>query len=531
MNQALPPYHEEEITPPVSVSHFIGVMGAYLPAIVLWMAIVGLVYGIIALTTYATAPATRTTTQPFRLDFAGAADGKYPNGSKFNPTEIVATPILLTVFESSQIAKYMNFRDFTSSVYIVGSNPEAERLQREYSLRLSDQKLSMIERQQIEKELNERLQSLDKNLLTLNFATATNAAKRVPDEVVKAALSRILFEWANWAQNEGHVTSYNVVVLSPSVLDEDMNPNGIIAIRIMIRSLAQVIDNMDQISQLPGATLVRTRKDAISLAELRLEAEGLIRFQLEPAIPMARAAQGGVDRTAVQFVQTQLDYDRRTLRSYQDRVDAIKEALALYTTQRPVSVDRTTLPKDTKENKSGTTESISSGEAVMPQVSDTFIDRMAQILNQAADVQYRQKMVDDLRRVQQDLIPTQSAVRYDEELLAQLSIPSTAAPGGSVQQLQDLLIRTRARAKEILMKVNEIYEITSRNISPQNALYSLTGPVTVDVTRGVSLSRLLLYGLITLLVCLPLIVLGCLIHNRAREEKSASDLAHERAVG
>jgi hypothetical protein len=501
------------------VSHFVGVMGAYLPSIVLWMGIVALVYAIVALSFYALAPATRTTTQPFRLDFDGATEGKYPNGTKFNSTEIIATPVMLTVYGSSQISKYMSFRDFASSVYIVESNPEAERLQRDYSLRLSDPKLSVIERQQIEKQLTERLQSLDQNLFTLNFAIGSNAAKRVPEEVVKGALSRILFEWANWAQSEGHVTSYNVAVLSPSVLDEEMNPNGIIAIRIMIRSLSQVIDNIDHVALLPGAGLVRTRKDGTSLLELRLKAESLIRFQLEPAIPMARAAQGGVDRTAIQFVQTQLDYDRRTLQSYQDHVDAVKEALALYTTQRPVGVDRATSTRDTG-NKKGSTDNGSSAETVTPQVSDSFIDRMAQLLNQAADVQYRQKMVDDLRRVQQDLIPTQSAVRYDQEVLAQLSAPGSPIPNASVEQLQALLLRTRASAKDILAKVNEIYEITSRNLSPQNALYSISGPMTVEVARGVSLPKLMLYGVITLLVCLPLIILGCLIHNRIREEQS-----------
>src|SRR6185369_9454043 len=121
--------------------------------------------------------------------------------------------------------------------------------------------------------------------------------------------------------------------------------NQVIAIRILIKRLAQVLDNIDTLEQLPSADVARTPTDHLSLAELRIKIEDLIRFRLEPNVAAARAAQGPSDASTVRFVQTQLAYDQRQLQGYQDHINAIRDALTMYTTQRPVSGESTAAAK------------------------------------------------------------------------------------------------------------------------------------------------------------------------------------------
>ncbi|HEY2322077.1 MAG TPA: hypothetical protein VGJ82_04350 [Thermoanaerobaculia bacterium] len=508
INEATVAYREEEIDPPVSVSHLMRVLRAYSMVILLSVIGVGVMYGIVALAVYLTSPSMRVVSQPFRLDFSRAEEGKYPNGLKFSTAEIIAPQILSKVYKDTQFGRFMTFGDFVTAVYITGSNPAYDRLQREYAARLADLKLSTTERQQLEREFADKQASLPKNLFTLNFAAPTGT-KRVPDDVTVRALAQILSSWADWAQKTG-LTSYDTAVLSPQILDDEPSANLVVTIRVMIKKLSQVLDNLGEISLLPSASLTRT-SDHLSVAELTIKIEDIIRFQLEPMVPLARATRAANDPYTVRFVQTQLNFDQRTLQSYQDRVDAVRNAIAVYSNQRAVSTE--------EQSARGTDKNPS--ETVMPQLNDTFIDRLATLLNQSADISYRQKMVNELQQVQNAMAPTQQAVRYDQELLREVTAPPPPITVNEAD-LRVQLNQTRTQAKVLVAKINEIYTIVSRNLNPETYLYSLTSPPTTMNYRSVPLSRLALIGAMTVLLSLPIIILLCFIHHRIREEEQGT---------
>lgn len=508
---------DDPIEEPVSVSRFVHVYRGYTKTIYLSLLAVAVLYGIVALVIYLTAPSVRVISQPFSLDFKHAEDGTYPNGESFSVNEIVAEPILAGVFKESHMNDYMSFRDFVGSVYISEANPEYDKLLRQYQPRLNDPKLSTAERQQVEKDFEEKKASLKKNLYALNF-TNPHGVKEVPQEFVKRALSTILARWADWAQAEGRVTSYDATILSPSVLDDTPRANQIVAIRILIKRLAQVLDNIDDLEQLPSANVARTPTDHLSLAELRIKIEDLIRFRLEPDVASARAANSAADAETLRFAETQLAYDQRQLQTYQDAITAVREALALYTSQRSISVESTGQVKTT--TPSGTAQS---QETVMPQVSDTFIDRMAQLLNQSADVSFRQHLVSELRGIQKAMFPVQEAVRYDQEMVHDLSTP--LPPTTTVKNVAAEVEDVRNDAKLLVGKVNDIYQVMSRNLNPETLLFTQTATPSTTVLRNLTLSKLALIGVLVLLIALPVIFVFCLLHNRVREEEK-----DERAV-
>jgi hypothetical protein len=502
-------YRDEDlIEQPVSVSHFVGVLRAYSTTILISLAGVAIIYGIIALVAYLVLPSQRIVSQPFSLDFPRATEGKYPNGLKFSTNEILSTPVLARVYKENRLDTYMTLDEFIPCLYVLESNPEFERLQREFQARLNDPKLSSVERQQIEKDYTDKQESMAHNLFSLNIALP-NSARRLPDDVSAKILTSILNHWADWAQNEGRITSYDVTVLSPSILDDQPGPNLVITIRILIKRLSQVLDNIDLISNLPSANLSRT-KEHLSLQELRIKIEDLIRFRLEPTVALARESRGHGDPATVQFVKTQLDYDQRQLLAYQDRASAVRDALALYTSQRTVTTGQ-------QQGGPGAASQKSSAETVMPQVSDTFIDRMAQLLNQSADVQYRQKLVNQLRSIQNEMVPAQQAVRYDEQLMREITTPGNASVPDD--QLATQVEGVRAEAKSLVQRVGDLFGIISQNLNPQTYLYSLTAPAQKRVQRSVTLGRLALIGILVLLVSFPLILLFCLLHHRVAEEK------------
>jgi len=83
--------------------------------------------------------------------------------------------------------------------------------------------------------------------------------------------------------------------------------------------------------------------------------------------------------------------------------------------------------------------------------------------------------------------------------------------------------QTRTEVGGLIDKMNELFQIVSRNMTPSAQLFTLTGPPTTRTLRSVSAPRIALYGILVLLIALPAVVVLCLLHNRVREEEAAEE--------
>ncbi|HWW62355.1 MAG TPA: hypothetical protein VN181_13365, partial [Thermoanaerobaculia bacterium] len=141
---------------PFLVSHFFHVLRNYFPVIVLAVAAVAVGYVLLAALIYLLSDGDRVTKLPFRLDFQGSTEGQYPNGLKFSPADIVSPPVLRKVFDENQLSRFVPFEDFSRSFVVLESNRAYELLALEYQARLSDPKLSPVDRERIEKEFESK---------------------------------------------------------------------------------------------------------------------------------------------------------------------------------------------------------------------------------------------------------------------------------------------------------------------------------------------------------------------------------------
>jgi hypothetical protein len=501
----------------VSVSHLVHTLRAYAPAITISILSVATVYAVCAILFYLLSPAERTTVQPFRLEFRGATEGTLPNGVRFSPTEIISTPILLRVYASDQLSRFTTFGDFSRSFFVLESNREYEKLLSEYQARLSDARLTPLDRDRIQKEFEAKRESINKNDFALSYARDSNSGD-IPDTLARKVVADVLNTWANFAINEQHGLDYRVSVLSPQILDQtdvasDNDP--IVAIEILRSKVYRVLDNIEEVSKLPSAELIKT-SDRMSLAEIRLRLEDIVRFRLEPLVGVARAS-GLVTNPprTIHFLENQLAYDQRRLQAARTNVTATRDALALYSSEQRTDTGAVT---SLVPHKNGVTE----GETVMPQLSDTFLDRLVTLSKQAGDTQYRQKIVQRYQEAVAETIPIEQAVSYQEQVLSQMKGgPAASAPLSDGRTVRAEIDAAMADVRRLIVKVNEINQLLSRNLNPSTQLFSLVRPPSTNVEHARSLGRLALYGLLVLLVSLPIIVIICLLHNRVREEDAA----------
>jgi hypothetical protein len=501
----------EPVDPPISIAHLMRTLRGYTPVIVLTLLSATIVYALGIVAYMIAKPSQTTTSIRFRLNFTGADKGTYPNGARFNASTIISSPVLLKVYRANDLGRFVTFGIFTQSIVVLEANPALERLNTEYQARMADPKLTPIDRDRLSREFDAKRDSLGKNEYAINY---TRGKGSIPEDLARKVLSDTLVTWANDASNEQRLFDYPMSVISPDILNSTpAEANGpMISLLILRSNISRVLLNLTELQDVPGANLVRTASQKMSLLELRIRLDDMLRFRIDPLIAAIRT--GGLIRNqaaVIQFLESQLTYDQYQLRDLQQKSDAIRTAMSVYTMSRPQADTRTGVAQVTPQAPKG------AGETITPVVNDSFIDRLVAMSNQPDEIKYRQKAADDYQKAILASIPAQQAVDYDKEML---DLVKRAPTGGSPSPVNDIeTIRTETRG--LVAQLNEIYQILSRTINPASQVYSVTQAPTTTIQRTGDLRRSGLGLLLVLLITLPVAVIMCLLHNRVREEETA----------
>jgi len=506
-----------------SVTQAVRALRSYATTISLAMLSVASLCGAVTLLIYLRAPAQRTISQQFRLNFRGASDGLLPNGARFSSSEIVSGPILLKVFTADGLSRFTSYEKFSRSFFVLQTNSAYERLVAEYEARLSDTRLSPADRDRLYQELEFKKAGVSKNTYALCYLPVQRS-DGLPATVARKVLLDILNAWAEAAINEQHALDYRVPVLAPRILDAApaMNEEPVIAIQVLRSRINRVIDNVDRLRQMPAADLVRTG-DGASLDEIRLRLADTVRFRLEPLVGVA--SDSGLvlnPLTTTQFLESQLAYDQRRLNAAEVRVEAAREAMA-------ISIDshQRTEALDTPEGDAPTRSSRAS-ETVMPQITETFLDRLIGLTRQVVDSPYRQKLIEDYQMAVANTIPAQEAVTYQSEVLKRIRTGTTKRRHADEAAVRFKLQSATTEARRLIGQVGEIHASLSRTMNPSTQLFSLNGPAVERVERATSTRRLLLSCAFVLFITFPLVVAFALFHHRAKMETAEASLARGR---
>ena len=501
----------------------------YAPAMILALAAVMVGYAIIAVLMYVDAPSQQLTTKPFRLEFEGASRGEYPNGAKFSSAEITATPVMRKVYEDNKsiLKNVVTFERFNQAIYVLEQNGAYESLVLEYQAKLSDPRLSPVDRERLEREFSMKRAALSKSDYSLNFLRSS-VTEHIPQSVVNKAMDDILAQWARQAAIDKHVLDYRVPVLTTAILDRSSydQVDTIIALSMLRNKVNVVIGNIEQISTVPGVELIRTKDQHKSLAEVRNELDDIVRYRIEPAIAMARS--GGAMKDSIgslRILEAQLAYDQRRLNSARAKQNALREAFAAY------DQSSTTKPEDVRTTVAQPRAGQGS-ETVVPQFSEGFLDRIVDMSTRAADREYRQKMIEGMRNAGLESVPLEAAVAYDQQILDEFRKPGPAGAAGSGDRARQQWNDAYGALAKAMEEINEIYLLASQQLNPVTELFT-AGPVMTRTDRPVHATRLALYGILVLLISLPIILAGALLHNRVREEEAppATEAPLEHAAG
>ena len=477
------------------------------------------IFVVAMLAAYVSQAVERLGTLEFRLLFEGASQGQYPNGTLFSSAEITSTPVLTEVFEANDLERYGSYEDFKNSVFVLQSNPELELLSYEYQAKLAASGLSPVDRRRIEDDFRTRRQSLTDPRFSLTLREDARVA-RMPPSLVSKVLDDTLATWARQADERKGALRYNIPVFSRNILRRDLieAEDYITGIDILRAQVRRIIANIDEIATLPGAAVIRLDDGRTSLAEIRVNLEDVLRFQIQPLVGMIRMTGLSRDPESLgryiddQFFQVSLQRGEA-----EKRVAAVQESLRAYMLQSWV------VPEAGSDSGELIPTVALGGEAMMPQLGESFLDRLLEMSTMNSDVGYRQRLTDRVIDESVAMAALEREQAYYEDLSRSVAdLGSRSTDAGREGELTIIKARFEGAFDQVVTaveQVNAIYdELSTQNLNPATLLYTVTAPFTMRTGRALSLRTVGLYGILVFMLSLVLVPLGCLLHSYFRRE-------------
>ncbi len=513
----MPDYAPESVLDDeISLRPYFETVWRYRSVIGLSLAGMAIVLTLLAATLYLSMPKERIASVGVRFLFTGAERGKYPNGTPFNASEIVSSAVLNAVYASNDLKRYASVEQLQQSLSVSQTNQALQQLDFDYQARLSDTKLTPVDRDKLAAEFTQKRGAIRVPEFTLNLYRRERLGE-MPDVLVEKVLSDLLEIWAKQADTEQGAARPDIDVVSRDVFARAgvASDSFLVRVDILRTGSQRLVAALTELQNVPGARAVRTT-DGHSLGDELTSVENILKFDVEPLMGMARlTSERPQDRLVLSaYLTNQLDRYRLDLRAANTRAQTLQTSLRDYMAQRGSRVDDAATPVGTKPLPPAASASLG-----VPQLTDSFIDRLMEMsaASQSTEVEYRRDLTNRFIAANDDAAVAEREIGYYENLLNQFSTPSSV--GGAVGA--DLVSRRLAAAFDALNqsvdRVQKLYDaISIQTLNPSRRLYTITQPLGFQTVTSVRWRTVVVAFVMTMMLTLILAIIACLVHKTYR---------------
>ena len=193
-----------------------------------------------------------------------------------------------------------------------------------------------------------------------------------------------------------------------------------------------------------------------------------------------------------------------------DVVQALQTSLREYMAQPGPS------PSGAKAGASASSAGSGGGQALMPQLDQSFLDRIMALSTAQTDAEYRRRLTDRLIDESVKMAARSREAGYYEDLVKELR-GSTSRSIGSPERVTLIKTRSLEAFDEIarcLEQTATIYrELSLLNLNPSTTLLSVTGPFSLRTQRSLTVRTVGLYFVLLMMLTLIVVPVGCLVHH------------------
>lgn len=500
----------------ISFADLVGFFWRYRVTFTVSMLLSAVVAGAMLLCVGLLAPENKLASLPFRVLFEGASESEYPNGLKYNPSDIIDAPVLQQVYEKNKLSGYLSFDEFKGSVFVSETNNALALLDKAYQDSLSNDKLSLIDRQSIEAEYRSKRQALRNQSYELRFLSQTRMFS-IPEHLIDKVLKDILSTWAQLADSKKGVFKYRLALYTKNIFSQESlgKEDYIVGIDIMNSTIGHILDNIAKIELLPGADITRVGDDRIGLLEIKANLLNTRKYKLDPLVGLIRkTGLSKKPQLALLYLENQLFQLKLDQEQSLNNIGVFEDTLNFY------------LEKNAKTNSgeyrnlsaSSSDEKIASlNTNYIPQFGDSFLDRIVEMSTQGNDVQYRQALTSRIVDEGVELSEMKKKSLYYQSLVEAMK-NNQSAEEKNIQEIVDFIKERFAEIENdvtvFLEQIEAVYNAISKNqLRPETELYLISDPMFVVDNGGFINKKILLGGVLIFMLTIGLTIVGCLLFD------------------
>jgi hypothetical protein len=432
-------------------------------------------------------PVRRSSVLEFRPTFEGAATGEYPNELPFASSDIAAAQNVDLVYDANLISEYCSRETFRSGFFVEQRSDQSAFLDAEYQARLSDTRITAVERQRIQAEYEAKRAALPVEFRLVFVKPRPCAA--IPQVVVTKSMADVLSTWASESESKRGVLKLQIDILTPAMLDVGAGVEGGLLLKadLLRTSMWRIIDNVQEVEKLPGSGLIRMGAERLAFMEVRNKLIDLVRSRLDPLV--VSSGQSMV-RESSTWVQETVASAERDQQAAEGRATAYQTALQQYSGNAQVAAaNRAVAPQG----------GVSDVQTISPQIDRTFIDRIVEMSE--ANTTFRQKLTQSMVDARVESVAAAERASYYRRLLTSMSAPRGNQM--SVAEIERRLDSIVEQGKALTKQFNDLYlEFSRVSLRPAAAMYQTDKPVTTEVYREFTPNELLTLVVGTFLVTL-----------------------------
>jgi hypothetical protein len=431
-------------------------------------------------------------TLEFRPTFAGVAELKYPNQLPFSSTDITATSVVDAVYDSNNISSICDRDTFRAGFYVEQRSDQSVFLDLEYQARLSEPRITMVERKALQEEHATKRKSLPVQY-RLVYVTPPSCSA-MPQVVLKKAMVDVLNTWATESETKRGVMNHQIEVLTPATLDvKFVGPGGLLLRADLLRTaLRRIVNNIEDVSELPGAELIRLGPEKVTFLEVQGKIVDLMESRLDPLVMTSGPSM--IKQSSLWVTETIQAAERRKIAA-QSKAAAYKEALQDFSNaQGPTGPSRAA-------SVAAGAGAPSNAQAMMAQVDRTFIDRIVEM--SASSAEYRQKLTDEMVEAQLQAVEEEERASYYKRLqeTSRQQSGSDADAEGLERSLNAIVTEGQALTRQFGALYEEFSKVALRS---SGSMYVTEKPVWVETSQQMSTRSVLQFAALIFFVTVVL---------------------------
>lgn len=407
----------------------------------------------------------------FVLAFEGLEDQRYPDGSRFEPSDLISTSVLSRVYEENQVSEFgIDFKKFSRSIRVEPVSSSREFLVEQYRRQLDSDQLSSDERRQIEERFRQELAADRASHIEISFSESAGVwpwRSTMPGAVVRKILIDIPEEWARQQTEEtgALALSLNLYNSAWGWYGQLFDSSDVVLRGQFEQALQLFRENLGRLSGLPNSAVVRDDETGWSIVDLQMLADEVdtvvLQGELSPSLVVDGRRVSESDRRLLEQRLTDLELRRGLLTvqaglvgdsiaAFAGGADGIATGGASFETPRQ--------------------EQVFIGSATSsPQFDGEFVERLLVLVEESGSHLFRQELIE------RQLYLTQQATEV----------------GYEIDRVRDLLsaIRSRDESPELNSNSEQSQEASRRSIveSAINRVDALFNSAARIATQAVSL--------------------------------------------